>query len=282
MRYGVNSHIAPDPVLESLLSIGIQWHRVDFNWDQIEPQDHQHNWYEVDRAVGTINRSGGSVLGVIAYAPQWASGSSSQAAPPRDPQRFADFCREVATRYPPGQIVALSVWNEPNLRQFWAGSRDDYLRMYPIALRAIRDAVPILLTVGPDLSSSGNPLQDWLPAILEVAGSQIDVISHHQYDGGDTVAGRVAEIDKFQAFTRGKQLWITETGWDRVSEEQQADNLRGIMQAMQERPWWAKTFWYDSHGPKWGLVEDDLSPQHGQPKAAYYAYRDVIAKEANA
>jgi hypothetical protein len=275
-RYGCNSHVASDAVLQKLAEIGIQWHRIDFNWNEIEPGDGDHRWEEVDRVVSTCARLGLSVLGVVAYSPRWASGSDNIAAPPKDPGRFADFCREVVTRYPEGQVSALSVWNEPNLQQFWTGSKDEYLRMLPICLRAIRDVAPQIKRVGPDLSSSGKPLKDWLPQILQAAVGLFDVVAHHIYDGGDSVSGRLADIDKLRAFLVGNGhgqtlLWITETGLI-ARPAQQAEYLRGIYAGMRSRPWWAKCFWYDNEGaPGWGLLNAD-----GTPKPAYFTYRDVI------
>lgn len=283
-RFGVNSHVAPNAVLETLIGAGIRWHRVDFDWPEIEPVDHDHRWSEVDRVVATINRLSGSVLGVIAYTPAWASGHTDRATPPRDRRRYADFVHEVATRYPAGHIAALSIWNEPNVSQFWGGSRNQYLELLDAGLAALKASAPGILAVGPDLSSSpsGHPTE-WLARALEAADNRFDVISHHQYDGGDTVRGRVAEIDRLRTFLQkaghsDTPLWITEIGWDRSSPQEQAAQLRAVMEAMNERPWWAKTFWYDSHGPKWGLLKDDLSQEPGEPKPAFLAYRELISK----
>jgi hypothetical protein len=49
------------------------------------------------------------------------------------------------------------------------------------------------------------------------------------------------------------------------------------MRTMRKRPWWAKTFWYDSHGPGWGLFEPDTSPRRGDPRPALDAYAADIA-----
>jgi hypothetical protein len=123
---------------------------------------------------------------------------------------------------------------------------------------------PELTTCGPDLSSSGNERDEWMGPILAAAGSLLDVITHHQYDGNDTVSGRVLEIERMHQFlaARGhghKPLWITEIGWDapRFSRAQQAQYLRDTMAAMAARPWWNKTFWYDSHGIGWGLLDGE-------------------------
>jgi hypothetical protein len=280
--YGINAHVARDAILESLASIDVRWLRADVDWDRIETQQGVFDWRTVDRLLATARRLGLSVLASVSYTPAWASGSPDRATPPRDPTRFHEFVRTFVERHR-SSIRAIGLWNEPNLRQFFSGSREQYLRdiLLP-GLQLVRRAAPELLTAGPDLSSSGDPIRDWLGPILLSSGSLLDVVTHHQYDGGDTLSGRVRAIEAVNDFLvaegLSRPLWITEIGWDRVSEADQASRLRGVMEAMRARPWWSKTFWYDSHGPRWGMLEDDQSPRPGSPKPAYFAYRDVIAQ----
>jgi hypothetical protein len=280
--YGINAHVARDSVLESLASIGIRWLRVDVDWDLIETRPGVYDWRAVDGVLATARRLGLAVLASVAYTPAWASGSSDRATPPRDPTTFHGFVRTLLQRH--GALLqALGIWNEPNLRQFFNGTRDQYLRdiLLP-SLQVVRETAPGVATAGPDLSSAGNPIRDWLRPVLEAAGSMLDVIAHHQYDAGDTLSGRVSAIEGLHAFLDeqgyAQPLWITEIGWDDVSDDEQAGLLRGVMDAMRARPWWRKTFWYDSHGPAWGILADDASPQPGAPKASYFAYRDVISQ----
>jgi hypothetical protein len=117
----------------------------------------------------------------------------------------------------------------------------------------------------------------------------LDVITHHQYGGDDDPGKRVELIEDLYRFvsspsrSTGRSLWITETGWarDKVSIEAQAQHLRTTIAAASARDWWAKTFWYDSHGredqAEWGLLAPDGAADAGQPRPAFHAYRDVIA-----
>jgi hypothetical protein len=280
--YGVNAHIARDAILESLADIDVRWLRVDVDWDQIEPERGVFEWSALDQMLAAARRLGLSVFASVSYTPAWASGSTDHATPPTDPSHFHEFVRVFLERHP-SAIHAIGMWNEPNLRQFFNGTREQYLRdILEPGLQIVRQEAPDLVTAGPDLSSSGDPIRDWLRPILESASSLLDVIAHHQYDGGDTVAGRVRAIEGVNDFLvaegYSRPLWITEIGWDRVSRAEQASLLTAVMEAMRARPWWSKTFWYDSHGPRWGMLEDDESPRPGAPKPAYFAYRDVIAR----
>lgn len=283
--FGCNSHLARDATIAALADVGVTWQRFDADWDQLEPQPGVFAWQELDRCLATAARLGVSVYVTAAYTPAWASGvTGRRTAAPREGQDFVRFVRTLLRRYP-GRIHAMGVWNEPNLQEFYSGTRAFYFdSLLAPGLQAIREEAPQVVTCGPDLSSSRG-VKDWLGAALEAAGSLLDVVSHHQYDGGDTPGGRAKAIDDLHAFLGGRgfgdrPLWITETGWKRgsqVTEQQQAVHLRGILREMERRStWWTKTFWYDSHGAGWGLFGADDTPDAGRPLLAFGAYRDTI------
>ncbi len=283
--FGLNAHLAQNQMLDRFADIGIGSFRVDAEWSLNEPRDGELVFDETDRVVSALKARGAFVDLVVSYTPSWASGSSSTAAPPRDPSRFVSYVREVVRRYR-GQVDCIGIWNEPNLSQFWAGSRSQYIDDILVpSLRAIKEEAPEMRTCGPDLSSAGNARNDWLGPILSAAGPLLDIITQHQYDGGDTPSGRVREIERTHDFiaSRGygdKPFWITETGWDapRFSRSTQARYLRDMMAAMQSRPYWQKTFWYDSHGIGWGLLDGE----GGATTPSFDAYREVIAASAYA
>lgn len=279
--FGLNAHAASNAMLEQFSDIGIGWFRVDAEWVQNEPVEGTYDWTNTDRVVATIKARGGFVNLVVSYTPEWASGTTNPAAMPQDPTKFVRYVRAVAERY---RTIAdcIGIWNEPNLQQFFAGTKTQYLNDILVpALTAVKEVAPELPTCGPDLSSSGNERADWMGPILDNAGPLLDIITHHQYDGNDTPAGRVSEIQKMRDFIveRGygsKPFWITEIGWDspRFTRLQQAVFLAEIMAEMKTRPWWRKTFWYDSHGVGWGILDGE----GGAITTSFSAYKDLISQ----
>jgi hypothetical protein len=278
--YGVNAHMISNDGLQMLAKIGIGAVRIDFDWDFIQPMKDGFNWAEHDRIVDECQRLGLEVLAVVAYSPKWACGSDNHATPPSNPRDYLSFLLKCVGRYT-DRVQAWSVWNEPNLRQFWTGERDQFIwEIWVPGLRVIRDMDPVATIVGPDLSSTrdNRALQTWLPSCLIEGRGLLQVVSHHQYDGHDTVKGRLAEIDnlietvnKYPGFNSAP-VWISEIGWDRVDPNTQGTLLRDTMLGMKPRPQWQRTYWYDSHGPKWGLIENDLSAT----RPAYDSYARVI------
>lgn len=74
---------------------------------------------------------------------------------------------------------AFEIWNEPNLAVFWPGSRDDYLRLYDEAARAIKAVDPRLRVGGPATAAA-----EWIELLAghaAAAGVPLDFVSTHTY-----------------------------------------------------------------------------------------------------
>jgi hypothetical protein len=293
--FGLNSHCGPPEHLRRFSDIGIRWHRIDIDWEHIESAQGNRDWGGLDAVVDTALERNLSLLGVIAYTPGWATANPTEAPQtrrarmPSDPSHYLAFVEAVVGRYG-DKLKALSVWNEPNLAQFYRGTREDYLtKLLVPALRLIRQRAPHIVLAGPDLSSSpGAKPSEWLSQVLDAAGDLLDVITHHQYDGGDTPQGRAAALVKLRDLIVQKgfgdrPLWVTETGWmvkrdDEGEFRNQARLLTAMMAEMQQRnEWWHKTFWYDSHGVGWGLLEADGRPRRGEPYPSFGTYASIIS-----
>jgi hypothetical protein len=259
-------------MLDALAAQGIRWFRFDLDWAAAQPEPGRFDWSVPDRIVDWAGRRGTSLLAVLAYAPRWAWAAGEKKAHEDDdgqvPARVEDWVHfvEATVRRYGRRIQAYSLWNEPNVGRFWHGGRQRYVEEILLpGLDAVRRTQEDAVVVGPDLSSTGQPLRDWLSPILE-SGARFDVLSHHQYDGKDSVGGRLRAIDELQQLRVGRglgslPLWITEIGFRVPSEtsdhETQAQALADVLEAMMTRPWWHKTFWFDSHGPGWGLFEGE-------------------------
>ena len=105
--------------------------------------------------------------------------------PPRDYAAWGELVRRLVQhwveRYGRQEVQAwfFEVWNEPNLGGFWAGSQDEYFRLYRAAAEAIK-AVDTELRVGGPASANNA----WIPemrAFCEDGGVPLDFISTHHY-----------------------------------------------------------------------------------------------------
>jgi hypothetical protein len=93
--------------------------------------------------------------------------------PPRDPAQWAAVCLGIVRHYNDGwaggfrhDIRYWEIWNEPDNRpNMWAGSDEDYFRLYAAAAKAIRKEFPALRVGGPAVGNVGRLERDGRGAV---------------------------------------------------------------------------------------------------------------------
>jgi hypothetical protein len=279
--YGVVAFIPSPTRFDAMRDADIAWGRYDFSWRSVEASGKgAYNWAVQDYAVAEANARGLHIYAGLGYAPSWASSAGNANSRPTNNQDWYDYVYAAVSRYK-GSIKYWEMWNEPNLTQFWNGTRAQFIDLFKVGADAAHAADPDCMVLGPEISSAGLRTL-WMTDLLQQAGDKIDIISFHQYDGGDTPAGRLTEIDAMYNHIvslgyGNKPIWITESGWpsDNIGEQTQAAFVTDMLAGMSSRPWWKKFFWYQIwEGPtdRAGLLNQDETP-----KPAWYAYRDYTA-----
>ncbi len=284
--FGINAHVPDDTTLDRMVAAGVDWVRYDFNWIQLEPQQGQFNWGFMDRAVASARSRGLHIFATLAYAPGWANGNRNQSFPAVDPADWARFVTACVNRYG-NDIEHWGMWNEPNLDHFYSGTRDQYIdEVLIVGARAAKAADPDCFVLGPELSDlNSGEWWDWLEDVMVRAGDEIDIVTHHIYDGdADTVFeeldGKPLSKPSFKyimdSFGQGQEVWLTETGWQTadVSEPVQAAETRKLLEGVLARSYVTKVFPYEAKDDpnitsKWGIIRDDHSPKlaHGEVQA---------------
>jgi len=242
-----------DKTLTQLQSIGVQNVRVFVPWALIKmtgPNDlaNDANWTLMNNVMDAARAHNMGVLAVISHTPLWAapSGTIPGAGAP-DPAVYADFVKQVATRY--GDVIsAYEVWNEPNSASF-------FQPMDPVRYTAILKAVYTTLkgvngTGGVDPTSTViagalAPIQDFFGltaspqtflAAMYAAGAKgfFDAISVHPYEfnqvlkfsqgGGLNVFSALYQVQQMRAIMvqngdSDKLIWATEYGFQTVLDQ---------------------------------------------------------------
>jgi hypothetical protein len=279
--YGVVAFIPSPTRFDAMQDADIAWGRYDFSWRSVEATSKgAYNWAVQDYAVAEANARGLHIYAGLGYTPNWASVAGNSNSPPINNQDWYDYVYAAVSRYK-GSIKYWEMWNEPNLTQFWNGTRAQFIELFKVGADAAHAADPDCMVLGPEISSAGQRTV-WMTDLLQQAGNKIDIISFHQYDGFDTPAGRLAAIDSMHNTIvnlgyGNKPIWITESGWasDNIGEQAQADNLTGMLAGMSSRPWIKKFFYYQIwEGPtdRAGLLHQDETP-----KLAWHAYNNYTA-----
>jgi xylan 1,4-beta-xylosidase len=106
-------------------------------------------------------------------------------SPPRDMERWSAlvtaFVRHLEERFGTDEVRtwAFEVWNEANLRVFWAADQAAYFDLYDATARAVKAADPDIRVGGPATAAVG-----WVDDLLaHVAGSgaPLDFVTTHTY-----------------------------------------------------------------------------------------------------
>lgn len=312
--FGVNVHAPENEQLVLLLDraaeAGVGWVRIDFVWAAIEPEPGIERWRAYDAIAAAARERGLAVLAILAYTPAWATDGAAISGVPRQVATWSDFCYRAAARYR-GVIDHWEIWNEPNLRRFWSGSRSEYVeRILRPAAQAIRAANPEARIGGPALAhhvGEGRDWHGWLLDVLREAGDELDFLTHHAYDLEDP-AGVLRRLTAVTPFGRDparwgelepslrevlavagfdRPVWLTETGWvtSRRDESRQADHYAHFLDlwlAGGPAPVWpARVFFYelqddpDPSVPKFGLLRPS-----GRRKPAFGVLRERLAAYA--
>ncbi len=222
--------------------------RLSVSWEAVERAQpvraeggisHRYNWAPAVRSYRAMLAVGIRPV-VLAYgAPTWARRPGWErpgtcraaygelcAYPPsaRHLDDWRAFIEAVTRQFP--RMVALEVWNEPNLPRFFAPAPSaalysDLLRAAHGAARAAGAAVPILsggLAAG-TAEGGGIPAPRFLAGVYRAAGKQsFDGIGSHPYPQGPPWVERMdANLDRLRRVRdrfhdRATPLWLTEVG----------------------------------------------------------------------
>lgn len=135
--------------------------------------------------------------------------------PPRDWEKWRDLnvnlMEFLIDRYGRDEIRSwyFEVWNEPDLKVFWKGSRDDYFRLYKITAEALKSVEPEVRVGGP--ATSGNLWLREFRQFCEREKVPVDFLSTHHYPGvalGHDVSAmrRIREVLKKVRAASGKDI----------------------------------------------------------------------------
>ncbi len=287
---GVCEHIWPGDVLLVTSRLGVSWIRIDVNWLDVQFGPTTYYWDWVDRVINEANALGLNVYATVGYTPEWAStgnrlGDGSNNDVP-EAQLYRAFVETAAARYADGRVKVWSLWNEPEFSWFFEGSVDEWVSNVLVpGIDGVQAGCPSCLIAAPD----GYGAYAHLAAALDARGVDIDIISWHVYDEmGPHVLDRVRQVIVDKGYAQ--PVWMTETGRpgaidDPAGLESQRQWVLAVLDAMPQRPWWERTFFYEIEDvglwAPYGLARRRQPPHPTAydsfiDKPAYTALRDTL------
>jgi hypothetical protein len=235
---------------DQLAAWGVRVVRQGFYWEWLTAADGSLDFTWPDRYVAAAEARGIRVLVVLAYDVPWIheEGAPRPSVPASAHGEWLAYVRAVAARYR-DRAFGFEVWNEPNHRLFWRGSRAEFVALAAVTVPSLREVAP-----GVPVAVAGFSLlpTDWL-ADLAAAGvvGAADAVSLHPYwiDAEGALQQLTAARDWLAERRLERPLWLTEYGWPTggryptaVDLDAQAERLlrfqAGAAAAGVQAAWW--------------------------------------------
>jgi hypothetical protein len=199
------------------------WDSKNAIWYNLEPSKGQWDFSQLDQSVKIAEQHKIGLLLTLGQTPPWASSRPNDppawrhggAAPPADEEDWKNYVRTVVTRYQ-GRIQAYEVWNEPNLKEFYTGTREQLFALAKDAYQIIHEIDPHAIVVSP--SVTGGYDVGWFKHYLDLGGGKYaDAIGYHVYSSPYNPEAAVQVIQQLKAAIHDhgldKPLWNTESGY---------------------------------------------------------------------
>jgi hypothetical protein len=171
-NYGIQMTSVNSENLGHMANLGFKWIKLQIRWgDYHQPSPGPIEWGNLDSQVAQANAGGYKLLFSVLVAPAWARGGrAEEVGPPVDYADYGNFVGAMAQKYC-GQVHAIEVWNEENLRREWNTGRKlsarEYVDLLKVAYNRIKAACPGMIVV------SGAPTPTgWNDGIVAIDDAQ--------------------------------------------------------------------------------------------------------------
>ncbi|MBP6965760.1 MAG: cellulase family glycosylhydrolase [Armatimonadetes bacterium] len=158
-----------------------------------EPPDLKYDFRQADELIDLMRTHNVQKYWCYGYVPE-ALGESFK-TPPSDLAQWGTVCRTLAKHFASsGHTVAYhEIYNEPDNRDFFSGTVQDYIAMYETAVRAIRAADPDAVVGGPALAFTDAWIEPFLGHVTK-NHLPLDFFSFHYYPGVPYKAQSLREV----------------------------------------------------------------------------------------
>jgi hypothetical protein len=281
--------------------MGLVWVHRDFSWSHVEPADDDWRYEDFDRYVSRANAEGKKILGMLLYDVGWIhdgtypddrfdDGRDHDYVSVQEIPLYCDYVRQTVQRYNGqhgyGRVDAWAIWNEPNLKQFWEGTKEEFFALSREAVRTIRELDEAEGTrttiIGGVLSDMefvfGN--RSWIKGLFESGAMDgTDGIAFHPYHMSAQASGRI--FNKFRdvvsAYGFADKIWVNEVGFptrgfspQTIAESKMPETVAKTITLLAAGG--ARTFfWYHLFDDdSFGLLDGSTLPW--RKKGGYWAY----------
>jgi polysaccharide biosynthesis protein PslG len=244
--------------------------RMDFLWQDIEPQEGISDFAKYDRIVGLLNEAGIEILGVFNYSTDWDSPECRWNVLSADHSKFLGYVHAVASRYK-GKVRCWEIWNEPDSSIYW--KEQDALVTY---CKLLRESYETLKRIDPSCTVLNGGLTNELSHVnwLYDNGGKgyFDALNIHVF-GNPVEKGAEKRVSAYvKACVRimkrngdaGKNIWVTEIG------------CPGVRRGKQVKNWWLGANPGEGEQASWvATVFGTLLPEPEVERVFWTFFRDT-------
>jgi hypothetical protein len=295
--FGVNIHfIHPRPgEMKMLADSGVRWIRTDFHWEASEKSKGVYDFSVYDSLLKSMDQYHIRVWWVLDYGNKLYDSVSPHTD--EDRAAFAAWA-SAAVKHFAGRGVIWEMWNEPNI-SFWKPkpNADDYAKLALVTGKAIHDAAPDEIYIGPATSRidlrfcetcfAAGCLQYWSAVSVHPYRSSSPETVVDEYQKLRDLIGKYASAGKTIPIFSGE--WGYSTAWKNCSDARQAQYLSRqlLINQWQQIP---ISIWYDWHDDginptdpehHFGMVRNKPQPDADSiynPKPAYNAAKTLTTQ----
>jgi spore germination protein YaaH len=266
--YGIHAHWAAvfndeaglAKTASSIADLGLGWTKLQVRWGEEDyyddcTGDFDFDWNHTNEVINEAGAQGQRVLfSIVTSPPCTHSWTADVHAPPDDPNVFAAFVGELASRYA-GRGIAIEIWNEQNISREWVSDPQTldakrYTAMLAASYNKIKSIDPNIIVISGALAPTGwndgvNAIDDFTyvdqmkaagaDKFMDCIGTHVNALRvppdasqggqydslfnppHHSWFFKDTVQGYQTRM--------GRQACITEFG---VASQQNVGTIKGF------------------------------------------------------
>jgi xylan 1,4-beta-xylosidase len=269
-------------------------------WDADPDQPRNYDFAQTDFYLNTITSQSIEVIYRLGYSAEFKT-AVHHSEPPLSYSKWADICAHIVRHHNQGWangqhdgIRYWEIWNEPDGRQFWAGTPDQYYRLYEVTARKLKELDPSLKVGGPALAGD----LAFLEGFLKYAHDRqlpVDFVSWHIYTQrpGEIVdrANKIHELMVRYGYPKAESIldeWnYGPSDWNALFVDADASrryfddtqNSLGaafdaaVLIGLQDTPIDIATF-YSGTTFMWGMFTSSGAPQ--KPYYAFLAFRRML------
>lgn len=292
-------------IVKLLKEMGCGWVRVDFSWNDLEPQKGKWQFSKYDFLVNLLSKNDISVLAILDYSANWAAPSWN--SPPDNDEDFVNYVNQTVKRYG-DKVKYWEVWNEPDCKFYW-NPQDGMVRYSQLLTKVyqeIKKVSPTAKVVLGGLTGDGYYALKNIYRITQ--GKCFDVVNVHPFEN-PLKSGAIERIRNFYKHIRklmvsyhdqDKKIWFTELGcpgvkaqndkntwWEGISplEKEQAEFVTKVYSELLSLNGVEKIFWaylrdnkdhFHSGIDYFGLLRWDYSK-----KPSFFAYKNAVKQWKN-